>query len=307
MPLYGKASYTNRYINYFSTEAPNTIKLLLFDADRQLEYSARDLSGNITVDKVLMDGSPGTFAKSTNEMLSKVDTEFVMMNDNDDFPNFPGILKAIELFQSDSSIEWVGGKIGHFFGSALDRTVFLRDKTGRGSRTVREKLTGRYQQEWYTIFRTSSLIRIFKEMIQSSPVEWKHPEIFQSLYCSLLHGKYSEEYIYFRQIFVRSSSDSLNKKAGLHEDFVRNTVEAICTNGGGSQDRAEIERLLKGWLAQYNDRRKMYVKLFLEGVLFHLGILKFLDRKLAGHSESLEMEFLRASQLIGKYCASVKT
>jgi len=301
MPLYGKRGYTERYVRYFSAEAPRNVKLLLFDADHQLEKLKLDVPDNVVLDSILMDGSPGTYAKSMCEMLSRVTTEFAMLNDNDDFPYFPGVVEAMKRLESDSSIEWVGGNIGHFFRTPFGRQVFLRDKTGRGHRTILEKLTNKYQYEWYNVFRSSTLKNLFEKMIDSCPVEWKHLEIFQTLYCSLLRGTYLDNYIYFREVFVKNSSASLSRAVGIHEDFIRSAVGILCRINEANLERSEIEPLLRNLLLKFHDRRRMYAKLFMQIVLAHWGALDWLDRELAEHSEFCEADFRRASGLSGQY------
>lgn len=302
MPLFGKARYTERYVKYFAAESPSEVKLMLFDADRQLEARSFDFPNNVVVDSVFMDKTPQTYVKSMNEMLSKVDTEFVMLNDNDDFPNFLGMLEVMKLLEGDSSLAWAGGKIGHFFNSTYNSTVFLRDKTGRGYRTVQEKLSGKYQYEWYNVFRTTALKQLFEKMEESHPVEWSHLEVFQALYCSLQKGIYSDNYIYIREILVTNSSASLIKKGGSHQEFVKRTV-GILRDTKGAVDGWDAEQMLLKFMLIENDRRRMYLAQFIKSILFHLGLLSFIDRRLARHKESSELEFVRAIRLISQYYA----
>ena len=301
MALYGKASYTKRYVRFFREEAPEHIRLILFDADNQAEFLNLSLGESIKRESIFMNGTPGTYVKSMNEMLSHVETDYVMLNDNDDFPSFPGLLGALEILELDESVEWVGGKIGHFFTDKWGQIVFQRDKTSRGSRTISEKLADKYQYEWYNVFRTTSLQKIFGEMARSSPTEWKHPEIFQTLYCSLLPGRYLEKYLYFREVMVKNSSDSLNRETGLHEDFCEATVKILSGAAHHKLDSAATKRLLLEWLLKYNDRRRMYPKLLVKSVLSHLGLLDLIDKHLARASKVSEIDFINTTRLIEKH------
>jgi glycosyltransferase domain-containing protein len=301
MPLYGKSEYTIKYLNYFVEESPKNILLMMFDADKQLDSIEYNFTNNIQIDKIYMDRTANTYVKSLYEMLKKVKTKYVMFNDNDDYPFFSGISDALQVLDGNRNLDWVGGLIGHFYHDPIFKNkVFLRDKRNPKVKNLKDKLSGQYQQEWYNIYRTESLKKMFSLMVEARPIEWNHPEVFHSLFTSLQNGVYVKNYIYFREVLISNSSASLISKNGDHVNFSRNTEQIIKTQINELVNW-EIKELIIKLLNNVTDRRIIYITRFLKTILFKLKILNYIDKKLAMHTEGVEKEFFKAKNLISNY------
>jgi len=302
MPLYGKKKYTARYLNYFLSESPVSIKLLFCDADDHFPYWTESAKNIELMRGVLMDGTVETYVQSLNKILATVKTEYVMFNDNDDFLYFPGVLDSLDIMGNDKSLNFVQGKIGHFYQTIFGDRYFLRDKAARAKKTMHQKLNGSYQYEWYSIYRAEALIKIFEELKFVGATAWTHPEVYNSLYCCAMNGVYIDRYTYFREVFVSASSDSLDARKNIdHTTFIGSVDKKLFSQDPNNGIKYDLAELLQKFINKKRDRRRMYGKIIFQIILNALGILGAIDKKLAKHNIISESDFLEASLKINKF------
>jgi hypothetical protein len=261
------------------------------------------LPARAVAEEIRMDGTPRTYVKSMIEMLSSVTTPYVMLNDNDDFPYFPGVADAVALAESRPNLDWIGGQIGHFHRPPIGTPFFLRDKSGRSIRTIREKMSGRYQYEWYNIFRTPAIVEIFEKLDQCYPDRWTHPELFQTLFSSLLSGIFLDRYVYFREVLVKNSSDSLNTSVVEKGDFPRAMCLSLKKRSRSEENWSEIADLIVQYLSRYPNRKKMVFKLAIQTGLNCFGILDSIDSSAGGNVAAREADFIAARGLLNEFLA----
>ena len=232
------------------------------------------------------------FYKKISDVLLKVNTQYVMLVDNDDFLIPSGVKESILFLDKHSDYVSVGGAIVHF---ELVKNNVLSELIGK-IKTLWYQQRIAYQAfdlsddlplnrvfsvyrdlptVWYNVYRTEVLRIISKEIIDLNFDNLVNAELFHKLRTATMGKLRSDKYYlsYLRQMGTSSNPDKNKDFINIittteylyNENIIRKTISRIAL-GHDSKERFTFERKLSD--LAINQLKSQLVSLF--GIQSHV-------------------------------------
>jgi glycosyltransferase domain-containing protein len=176
LPLLDRSNYTKSWIkeNLYD-EITYVIADASIDDANQLIFDELKENHNVKYIRYPHDATIDDFIKKITNTIKIVETPYVMLVDNDDFLNKPGIAACVEVLESDKSIGFAHGKINHVTGTTAGDDTRLRYKLQRpacdpimlhnkSGMPAIQSLFQPYSYLWYGVYRTTVCKNIWEHI-----------------------------------------------------------------------------------------------------------------------------------------------
>lgn len=229
LSIKGRNAHTARYLwHAHRTEFPYAIRLIDGDAtDRfaSLFANLRARGWAPPQAKYSYHGPDHSTLRYYGKMLEAmkdIDSEYVVINDNDDFPSASGLRKSVEFLETNPEFVGAGGRVGGFrlrdesgktegvWGSVQTWSALAGRIAYRPVRFAHEKVSDRLEAQmlqnrsaflFYYVYRKSALERVLSEMHEAAIQDFTLMELyFVQRMLSLGKVEASDGfYVYYRQ------------------------------------------------------------------------------------------------------------
>lgn len=166
--------------------------------------------------------------------LTLINTEYVMISDNDDFLLKKGLEKIILFLEKNNDYDFCSGNIYYikrsnnndnnffFYLNSLNNYGYEKSSFYKSLKKYFFSSKG-CSYLWYSVYKKSFLLSIVERIIENKIFNWHAIEIFHTIY-SLKYGnyKYLNTCHYIRQVSINSITSNLNIKENFMELFYRN-------------------------------------------------------------------------------------
>ena len=154
-----------------------------------------------------------------------INTEYVMLADNDDFLNFYGINKCLNYLKNNNDFDFTGGDTLFIRKSRIQNKYHLTPgqrnskiyDSEKGKMNVVNYFSKKKYNDivYYSIFKKDFLVTVLNKLINTKNISMNHFEIFFNIF-SIFYGKF--KYIKCNHyIRLHNPSGSLNAK--IKKDF----------------------------------------------------------------------------------------
>ena len=168
---------------------------------------------------------PYDIIKKIKSSLEIINTEYVMLADNDDFLNFYGINKCIDYLKNNNDFDFVGGDTLFIRESRIKNKYHLtpgqKNSKIYDSKKGKENIINYFSKKksntivYYSIFKKDFLMTVLNNLVNTKNISMNHFEIFFNI-ISIFYGKF--KYVKCNHyIRLHNSSGSLNAK--IKKDF----------------------------------------------------------------------------------------
>ena len=174
-----------------------------------------------TTDTIL----PYDIVKKIISSLEMINTEYVMLVDNDDFLNFYGINKCLNYLKNNNDFDFTGGDTLFIRTSRIQNKYHLtpgkKNSKIYDSKKGKKNVVNYFSKKkfndivYYSIFKKDFLVTILNKLINTKNISLYHFEIFFNV-LAIFYGKF--KYIECNHyIRLHNASGSLNAK--IKKDF----------------------------------------------------------------------------------------